>query len=182
MLILMAMTGGWFTFPEIIGPTAVMARCAYQDPARCGSSYSHTAGGMRYAAGGTALRAAMEMIGVPYSWGGGGAHGPSRGVGRGAGTRGFDCSGLAQYAWASAGVLIGRTTRQQWSQGTRVPRKRLRPGDLVFYDSNPRQQGPEHVGLAVDAERMVNAPFTGASVRVESLDRPTFLGVVRPGG
>jgi hypothetical protein len=34
----------------------------------------------------------------------------------------------------------------------------------------------------VDAERMVNAPFTGASVRVESLDRPTFLGVVRPGG
>lgn len=182
MLILMAMTGGWFTFPEIIGPTAVMAHCAYQDPARCGSDYSHAAGGMRYAAGGTALRAAMEMIGVPYSWGGGGARGPSRGVGRGAGTRGFDCSGLAQYAWASAGVLIGRTTRQQWSQGTRVPRKRLRPGDLVFYDSNPRQQGPEHVGLAVDAERMVNAPFTGASVRVESLDRPTFLGVVRPGG
>jgi cell wall-associated NlpC family hydrolase len=178
----MAMTGGWFTFPEIIGPTAVMARCAYQDEARCGSNHVNATGRMRYAAGGMALRAAMEMIGVPYSWGGGGVHGPSHGVGRGAGTRGFDCSGLTQYAWASAGVLIGRTTRQQWSQGARVPRKRLRPGDLVFYDSNPGRPGPEHVGLVVDAERMVNAPFTGASVRVEPLDRPTFLGVVRPGG
>ena len=181
MLILMAMTGGWCTFPEIIGPTAVMARCADQDPARCGSTYSHAAERMRYAAGGTALRAAMDMIGVPYSWGGGGVHGPSRGVGRGARTRGFDCSGLTQYALASAGVLIGRTTRQQWRHGTRVPREQLRPGDLVFYDSDPRQRGPEHVGLVVDAEHMVNAPFTGASVRVEPLDRPTFKGVVRPG-
>ncbi len=91
---------------------------------------------------------------------------------------GFDCSGLTQYAWASAGVLIGRTTRQQWRHGTRVPREQLRPGDLVFYDSDPRQRGPEHVGLVVDGEHMVNAPFTGASVRVEPLDRPTFKGVV----
>ncbi|WP_336207429.1 C40 family peptidase [Nonomuraea sp. LPB2021202275-12-8] len=127
-----------------------------------------------------ALRAAMEMIGVPYSWGGGGVRGPGYGVGRGLKTRGFDCSGLTQYAWASAGVLIGRTTREQWRSGPRIPRDQLRPGDLVFYDSNRRQPGPEHVGLVVDATRMINAPFTGASVRIEPLDRPTFRGVVRP--
>lgn len=135
----------------------------------------------RAAAGGIAVRAALEMIGLPYSWGGGGVSGPGYGIGRGARTYGFDCSGLTQYAWASAGVLIGRTTKEQWRAGPRVPRRDLEPGDLVFYDSDRRRPGPEHVGLVVNRKRMVNAPYTGAFVRLERLDRPTFMGAVRPG-
>jgi hypothetical protein len=36
------------------------------------------------------------------------------------------------------------------------------------------------VGLALDGERMVHAPYTGALVRIDPLDRPDLLGVVRP--
>ncbi|MGW0483276.1 C40 family peptidase [Nonomuraea sp. NPDC003214] len=146
----------------------------------CGPRYSETFHVDRAAAGAIAVRAAIEMIGVPYSWGGGGVDGPGFGIGKGAKTKGFDCSGLTQYAWASAGELIGRTTKEQWRSGARVPKEQVRPGDLVFYDNDPRRPGPEHVGLAVDRERMVHAPYTGAFVRLDPLDRPTFMGAVRP--
>ena len=42
----------------------------------------------------------MSQLGVPYSWGGGNANGPSRGIDQGANTVGFDCSGLMLYAFA----------------------------------------------------------------------------------
>jgi cell wall-associated NlpC family hydrolase len=136
----------------------------------------------RSAGGAMAVRAAIEMIGVPYSWGGGGIRGPGFGIGKGAKVSGFDCSGLTEYAWARAGVLIGTTTYEQWRSGIRVPKEEIEPGDLVFYDSDTSRAGPEHVALAVDATRMVHAPYTGQFVRVDPLDRPTFMGVVRPTG
>jgi cell wall-associated NlpC family hydrolase len=107
-------------------------------------------------------------------------HGPGYGIGRGARTKGFDCSGLAEYAYARAGILIGTTTTEQWRSGVRVPEDLLEPGDLVFYDNDRKRPGPEHVGLALDGERMVHAPYTGALVRIDPLDRPDLLGVVRP--
>ncbi|MFD1934575.1 C40 family peptidase [Nonomuraea mangrovi] len=126
------------------------------------------------------MTAAVEMLGVPYSWGGGGADGPSFGKGRGALTFGFDCSGLAQYAWARAGVRVGRTAREQWKKGWRVPEGQVRPGDLVFYDSDPASPGPEHVGIAVDGERIVHAPSTGGYVTFAPLIRRGYMGAVRP--
>lgn len=127
------------------------------------------------------MEAALGMLGVPYSWGGGGPDGPGYGIGRGRNTKGFDCSGLAEYAWARAGVPIGPTTHEQWRSGTRVERDQVQPGDLVFYDSKPKRPGPEHVGVAVDRDRIVDAPHTGQVVRVDPLDRPDLMGVVRPG-
>ncbi len=137
--------------------------------------------GTRLASGAVAAQAAMGMLGIPYSWGGGGPEGPSYGIGRGRKTKGFDCSGLAEYAWARAGVRIGPTTREQWRSGARVPRAQVRAGDLVFYDSKPKRPGPEHVALAVDGERVVAAPFTGEVVRLDPLKRPDLMGVIRPG-
>ncbi|MEO3874301.1 NlpC/P60 family protein [Nonomuraea sp. B12E4] len=136
----------------------------------------------RAAGGAIAVRTAIEMIGVPYSWGGGGVKGPGFGTGRGARIRGFDCSGLTEYAWARAGVLIGTTTYQQWRSGIRLTVEDVEPGDLVFYDNDPSHPGPEHVGLAVDATRIVHAPYTGQVVRLDPLNRRTLLGVVRPSG
>ncbi|GIH99164.1 C40 family peptidase [Planobispora takensis] len=127
-----------------------------------------------------ALRAALKMLGVPYSWGGGGAAGPSYGIQHGAGTKGFDCSGLTQYAWARAGVALPRVTYAQWNHGSRVS-DRIQPGDLVFYDTNPQIPGPDHVGLAASDTQMVNAPHTGAVVRIEPIRRHGFMGAVRPG-
>ncbi|MGK5558590.1 NlpC/P60 family protein, partial [Actinomadura kijaniata] len=58
--------------------------------------------------GAVALRAALRWLGTPYSWGGGGPNGPSYGIAHGAHIKGFDCSGLTQYAWVQAGVRIDR--------------------------------------------------------------------------
>ncbi|WP_433347627.1 C40 family peptidase [Microtetraspora malaysiensis] len=132
-----------------------------------------------------AVQAALAMRGVPYSWGGGGPSGPSYGIGRGAATKGFDCSGLAEYAWAKVGVRIGTTTYEQWRAGVRVPRSQIQPGDLIFYETNSSIPGPDHVGIAIDATRMVHAPFTGSTVRVDtwagvpSRER-ALVGIIRP--
>ncbi|MFC5822917.1 C40 family peptidase [Nonomuraea insulae] len=135
---------------------------------------------VRSGSGIIAARAAMEMIGLPYSWGGGGVRGPGYGIGKGAKTWGFDCSGLSEYAWARAGVPIGTTTQEQWRSGVRIEKEQVEPGDLVFYDNDSSSPGPEHVGLVVETARMVHAPYTGQFVRVDPLDRRTFMGAVRP--
>ncbi|MFF3667464.1 C40 family peptidase [Microtetraspora malaysiensis] len=132
-----------------------------------------------------AVQAALAMRGVPYSWGGGGPNGPGYGIGRGARTKGFDCSGLTEYAWARAGVRIGTTTYEQWRAGVRVPRSQIQPGDLIFYETDPSIPGPDHVGIAIDATRMVHAPFTGSTVRIDtwagapSRER-ALVGIIRP--
>ena len=53
---------------------------------------------------------ARQLIGTPYSWGGGGPGGPSYGIAQGAGTKGFDCSSFVQYLYAKQGIQLPRTT------------------------------------------------------------------------
>ncbi|MBN6050782.1 C40 family peptidase, partial [Nonomuraea sp. RK-328] len=135
--------------------------------------------------GAIALDAALQMIGVPYSWGGGGPNGPSYGIGRGAHTKGFDCSGLAEYAWSKAGVRIGGHTSTQWRAGVRVRRSEMRPGDLVFFATNPRDPATiHHVAINIDGRRYVHAPRTGSLVQVSSWTsgrEAQYAGAVRPG-
>jgi cell wall-associated NlpC family hydrolase len=135
--------------------------------------------------GAIALRSALGMIGVPYSWGGGGPQGPTFGIGRGVGTRGFDCSGLAEYAWAKAGIKIGGHTSTQWQAGTRISRSQLRPGDLIFFATNPQDPATiYHVVLNIDGTRYVHAPYTGSKVQVTRWtprQEPHYAGAIRPG-
>ncbi|CAM4302504.1 Peptidoglycan endopeptidase RipA precursor [Mycobacterium basiliense] len=98
---------------------------------------------------GIAVRAALSRLGCPYVWG---ASGPSQ----------FDCSGLVQWAYAHAGVHLDRTTYQQINDGIPVPRPQVRPGDLVF-------PHPGHVQLAIGNNLVVEAPYSGASVRISPL-------------
>lgn len=133
-----------------------------------------------------AMQAALSMRGVPYSWGGGGPDGPSFGIQHGAHIRGFDCSGLAEYAWAKAGARIGGHTAPQWNAGARIPRTQIRPGDLIFFARDPARPATiHHVGIAVDATRMVHAPSTGSTVRIDTwagdpYREGEFIGSVRP--
>lgn len=131
--------------------------------------------------GAIAVRAALRMIGVPYSWGGGGPDGPSFGTGRGAMTKGFDCSGLTEYAWSKAGVSIGSSTGPQWHSGKHVDRSQLQPGDLVFFAYNPRDPSTiHHVGLYIGEGKMVHAPHTGSHVQITPMSRSDYAGAVRP--
>jgi cell wall-associated NlpC family hydrolase len=52
------------------------------------------------------IRRGLSQLGVPYSWGGGTAAGPGKGIGSGSGTTGFDCSGLVLYSFAGVGIKL----------------------------------------------------------------------------
>jgi cell wall-associated NlpC family hydrolase len=119
------------------------------------------------------VSAVKQEIGLPYSWGGGGPGGPSLGFAQGASTKGFDCSSLLQYGWAKAGVKIPRVTYDQWRVGR--PVQSPRAGDAVFFDMGAK--GPEHVGIYIGDGKFVEAPHTGAKIRVSSLaSRDDYVG------
>jgi cell wall-associated NlpC family hydrolase len=133
------------------------------------------------ALGSVAARAALKWLGTPYSWGGGTPAGPSLGIAQGAHTVGFDCSGLVTYAWARAGIPLTHYATAQYNSGPHPARNQLRPGDLVFFAHNPANPGTiHHVGIYVGNGQMVEAPFTGARVRVSSAFRPDYAGATRP--
>jgi peptidoglycan DL-endopeptidase CwlO len=98
---------------------------------------------------GIAVRAALSRLGRPYVWG---ATGPDQ----------FDCSGLVQWSYARAGVHLDRTTYQQINEGIPVPRSQIRPGDLVFPHAG-------HVQMAIGNNLVIEAPYSGASVRISRL-------------
>ena len=122
---------------------------------------------------------AMKWIGLPYSWGGGNASGPTRGVGRGAGTVGFDCSGLTLYAYAQVGIRLDHYAAFQFHEGRRIAPGQLKPGDLLFW--HPKADGPGHVGIYIGGGKMLHAPHTGDVVHVTDIrGKAGYLGAVRP--
>lgn len=129
----------------------------------------------------TVIDAALSQRGVPYSWGGGTASGPSYGIccspgGKsGANIKGFDCSGLTTYAYAQVGISLPRTAAAQAGRGERIPASlgtgALRPGDLVFYAYAPgRDSTIYHVGIYVGGGQMINAARPGTVVRLDSVN------------
>ncbi|MCO6004258.1 NlpC/P60 family protein [Actinoallomurus purpureus] len=131
--------------------------------------------------GSVAASAALKWLGTPYSWGGGNETGPTRGIAQGAGTVGFDCSGLVTYAWARAGLRLVHYATAQYSAGPHPARSELRPGDLVFFAHDPADPSTiHHVGIYIGDGRMVEAPFTGARVRISPAFRPDYAGATRP--
>lgn len=108
------------------------------------------------------IRRGGSQMGVPYSWGGGSLTGPSKGVGDGAGTVGFDCSGLMRYAFAGVGVLIPRFSGDQYDAGRHIPRGQARRGDLIFYGPG----GGQHVTMYLGNGKMLEASGSADKVVV----------------
>jgi peptidoglycan DL-endopeptidase RipA len=108
------------------------------------------------------IRRAESQMGVPYSWGGGNAAGPSRGIDSGAGTVGFDCSGLILYAFAGVGIKLDHYSGSQYNEGRKIPSSQMRRGDVIFYGPG----GSQHVTLYLGDGQMLEAPYTGSSVKV----------------
>jgi len=76
----------------------------------------------------------------------------------------FDCSGLVVWAYAQLGVPLPHYTGSLWDEGYHVSYNDLQPGDLVFFGSSI-----DHVGFYIGNGLMLDAPHTGAYVRVESI-------------
>lgn len=108
------------------------------------------------------IKRAMSQMGVPYSWGGGNAAGPSRGIDSGAGTVGFDCSGLMLYAFAGVGIKLDHYSGSQYNAGRKIPSSQMRRGDMLFWGPNASQ----HVALYLGDGQMIEAPYTGSVVKI----------------
>ncbi len=108
------------------------------------------------------IRRGMSQIGVPYSWGGGNAAGPSRGIDSGAGTVGFDCSGLVLYSFAGVGIKLPHYSGSQYNLGRKIPSSQMRRGDVIFYGPG----GSQHVTIYLGNGQMLEAPDVGLKVRV----------------
>ncbi|MEH6377784.1 bifunctional lytic transglycosylase/C40 family peptidase [Streptomyces sp. KLMMK] len=119
------------------------------------------AGGDGSAGAGRAIAAAMTALDTSYVWGGS-CESPY------SGGRGCDCSSLMQMAWGAAGVNLPRTTYDQVNVGTPVQSiGQLVPGDLLF--SVGSAAVPEHVGMYIGNDQVIEAPRTGLDVRIKPM-------------
>ena len=114
-----------------------------------------------------AVAFAYAQIGCPYVYG---ATGPC--------PQGYDCSGLAQAAWAAAGVGIPRDSYEQWAELPHVSVSAIEPGDLLIYN------GEGHVAIYVGGGYIIDAPQTGLDVEKIPMSTPWYAdsldGAVRP--
>jgi cell wall-associated NlpC family hydrolase len=116
----------------------------------------------------TMLKAAMSRRGLPYVWG---AAGPTS----------FDCSGLVQWSFAQAGVVMPRVAADQARSGPAVPVSQLAPGDLLFYHTDPTAPGYiSHVAIYLGNGWMIQAPEPGMDVEVVAAAFGSdFAGAIR---
>ena len=108
------------------------------------------------------IRRGMSQVGVPYSWGGGTAAGPGKGIDSGSGITGFDCSGLVLYSFAGVGIKLPHYSGSQYNLGRKIPASQMRRGDVIFYGPG----GSQHVTIYLGQGQMLEAPDIGLKVRV----------------
>ncbi|KQU68054.1 NlpC/P60 family protein [Phycicoccus sp. Root101] len=127
------------------------------------------------------IAAAKGMLGkYPYSWGGGNANGPTRGICCSPSgiddrnTVGFDCSGFMEYVFhKGAGLTLSSTSRSQYSAGPRVSISQLKAGDMVFWSNSSRTaSGIHHVALYIGDGKIAEANrVSGPDIRIRSFSR-----------
>jgi len=76
------------------------------------------------------------------------------------------------FAYLQAGIQLPRTSSQQYAIARPVPRRDLRPGDLVFFRLAGREVS--HVGIYAGNDQFIHAPQSGGNVRIASLDDEWF--------
>jgi hypothetical protein len=109
---------------------------------------------------------AQRFIGTPYRWGG-------------AQPGGFDCSGLVMTVYRLNGIVLPRTSAEQFEHGHSISRRRLKPGDLVFFRTAGNRR-ISHVGIYIGDGCFIHAPGRGRHVQEASLSdkfyKKTYAG------
>lgn len=109
--------------------------------------------------------AARHFLGAPYQWGG-------------VTPWGVDCSGLVQTTFAARGISLPRDAAAQAGVGVEIPPARLRPGDLLFFQSE-FGGGITHVAIAASGETLVHSALACGGVVRESWRPGTRAGSLR---
>lgn len=106
---------------------------------------------------------ARKSLGVQYVWGGNSL------------SSGIDCSGLVQQVYKRFGINLPRVTYDQINVGQSVSPGKLRPGDLVFFDTDRSHKGPDHVGIYLGGGKFIHAPRPGQGVKISSLSDSYYM-------
>jgi peptidoglycan DL-endopeptidase CwlO len=116
-----------------------------------------------------AVKFAYAQLGEPYVWGG-------------AGPDSWDCSGLVMGAWAAAGVTLPHYSVSQYYATTPISYSAMRPGDIIFYASNPSDPNTIfHEAMYIGNGQEIQAPHTGDVVKISGVfdwEAPDFFGRV----
>lgn len=84
----------------------------------------------------------------------------------------LDCSALTSRVYATSGVALPRTTREQLAAGDPVDAAALRPGDLVFFSF--RRRPTDHVGIFAGQGSFVHVSSSTGNVRLDVLSQSDF--------
>ncbi len=104
---------------------------------------------------------ALGLIGTGYRYGG---KNPEAGL---------DCSGMVTQVFRqAAGIDLTGNAAEIAEKGRPIASSRLRPGDLVFFNTLHRPNS--HVGIYIGGGRFVHAPNSRGRVRIDSLKHGYF--------
>jgi hypothetical protein len=121
---------------------------------------------------GTVIQAALAEQGKPYVWG---AVGPDS----------FDCSGLMQWSYKKAGIILPRVSQDQYKAGAMMPVRNAQAGDLVFLATDPSNPATiHHVAMYLGNGKIVEAQQTGVPVHTRAFsfdEKEVVPQAVRPG-
>ena len=120
-----------------------------------------------------AIKDAESQLGKPYVWGG---DNPAVG---------FDCSGLIEWAYGQAGIKLPRTSQEQWAalSNRSVPLGKVRAGDIVFSaGSDGTATSPGHEAMMISDRQIIEAPYTGADIRIRAYNESEWQHAARPNG
>lgn len=107
----------------------------------------------------TQLESAVEdVVGTPYLWGG-------------TTPDGFDCSGFLRYIFEQFNIDLPRTSKMQAEVGDKVAKSELRPGDLVFFNTDGK--GISHAGVYLGDELFAHSS-SKKGVRISRLDEAYY--------
>ena len=113
------------------------------------------------------MRVALKMRGKPYSF-------------KGDTPDGFDASGLVYYAHKQVGLTVPRSFKEQFEKSKPVDKKKLRPGDLVFFSLGTSK--PNHVGIYLGAKKFIHSPPTGNKVILSGIRNKKWASILVRGG
>lgn len=95
---------------------------------------------------------ASSLKGTPYRWGS-------------TGPKSFDCSGFTGHVYKNFGIELNRTSRQQFTQGEKVGKNELQPGDLVFFAGRNGGKTVGHVGMVSEIKDDGKIEFIHSSTK-----------------